>query len=512
MRRILFILICLLFVSNYAYSMPKKVWVNDLRTLFIQNKAIIMAVNPRTMGAEDKDGNEIIEFEKGEISGNFLNAIPRLKEFKNLGINTIHILPITPVGQRKAMGTAGSLYSLNGFDSINPQLDDKKNPASVYEEAKLFISEAHKLGIRVIVDLPSCGSYDLYLTNPQLFLTDENSNPIIPSDWKDVRVFKNKDENGNINQELYELHKKFIDMILDLNVDGIRADVATIKPYDFWANLIEYTRKQSPEFLFLAEACPLWKEKVCKQCDYTLYNKLLEAGFDGYYGTYVDYISFKTSKELKQDYDILNNYFKKTKEKKAVIAAFTTHDILSPLLTGGVGYASQIAWLSTILPANSYFVDGFQTLDKYIYSYSNKKAQKSYTDDEYYYVHRGKMDIFNFSRKPKGENNNFLYELSFAIRFKLFMNDLISMGDMKIHRTNNSEVYAFSRTYNNVSVVVILNKVSRPQKNVITIVKGIDNSEKIVPIRVETIPTIEKSKIKSSLKPYEIQVIVWDRN
>mgnify|MGYP003295646141 FL=1 len=31
----------------------------------------------------------------------------------------------------------------------------------------------------------------------------------------------------------------------------------------------------------------------------------------------------------------------------------------------------------------------------------------------------------------------------------------------------------------------------------------------IFPARIDTIPTIEKSKIKSDYKPYEIQVMVW---
>ena len=103
-----------------------------------------------------------IEVEKGDISGNFVNAIDRLDEIKSLGINTIHLLPITPVGKVKAIGTAGSLYAISDFTKLNPQLDDKSNNLSVFDEAKLFINECHKRNIRVIVDLPSCGAYDLF--------------------------------------------------------------------------------------------------------------------------------------------------------------------------------------------------------------------------------------------------------------------------------------------------------------------------------------------------------------
>lgn len=507
MKKLVITFLFLLFISQNAYA--SDVWVNDLRTLFLENKAVILEVNPRTMGAKDLNGNEIIEFNKKEESGNFVNAISRLDTIKRQGFNTLHILPITPVGSRKALGTAGSLYALNGFNSINPQLDDKKNKLTPYQEFRNFVKECHKRGIRVIVDLPSCGSYDLYLTNPQLFLLDENKNPIIPSDWEDVRVFKTKNEDGSLNQELLSLHKKFVDMLISLDVDGIRADVATLKPYEFWEELIKYTRKKTHNFLFLAEASNKWNEKVCKQCEFTPYDKLLEAGFDGYYGGYVEYQNFKSAKEIEDDIETLKSVIKKTKTQKAVISSFATHDILSPVLTGGKEYAAQILWLSVVLPVNPYYTDGFQSLDNYVYSYSNKKAQKSYTDDDYYYVHKGKLDIFNYSRRPKGKDVEFLHEFVIAQKMRLMLGDLPALGTFDLLKTSNENVWAFMREYNDIKVIVIFNRTNKLIKNVSTRVSKISSDELIFPARVFSIPTIQKSVIKSDLSPYEIQVYVW---
>ena len=56
-----------------------------------------------------------------------------------MGINTIHVLPITPVGKIKALGTAGSLYATSDFSSLNPQLACRKCTMSIEEQAKLFI-------------------------------------------------------------------------------------------------------------------------------------------------------------------------------------------------------------------------------------------------------------------------------------------------------------------------------------------------------------------------------------
>ena len=506
MKKNLFILFILLVFCAQSVNAA---WVNDLRELFLRNQAVILAVNPRTMGAKDANGNDIIDFDKNEESGNFVNAISRLDSIKKQGFNTLHILPVTPVGTRKALGTAGSLYAMNGFDSINPQLDSKKNKASAYQELRNFIAQCHKRGIRVILDLPSCGAYDLYLTNPQLFILDESGQPVVPSDWTDVRVFKTKNADGSLNRELMDYHKNFIDMVVSLNADGIRADVATIKPYEFWKELISYTRSKSPNFLFLAEASNKWNEKVCQQCEFTPYDKLLEAGFDGYYGGYVEYQNFKSSGDILNEVKEVQKISKKLKSQKAVIGSFATHDMLSPLLTGGRDYAAQILWLSIVLPVNPYFVDGFQSLDSYIYDYSNQKASKTFTDDDYYYVHKGKLDIFNFSRRPIGKDEDFFQEFIVAQKMRTMLEDLPYLADFKVLKTNNSDVWAFIREYNKLKVIIILNRVNKQQFNVITNVPKISSDEHIFTARFSTVPKIQKSKIKSGLQPYETQVLIW---
>ena len=103
------------------------VWVNDAKSLFLRNKAIILGINIRSFNAVDKNNNDIIEIEKGETPGYFTNAVSRLDELAALGINTIHVLPVTPAGKVKALGTAGSLYAMSDFSKLNSQLDDPDN-------------------------------------------------------------------------------------------------------------------------------------------------------------------------------------------------------------------------------------------------------------------------------------------------------------------------------------------------------------------------------------------------
>lgn len=133
---------CALIIAAAASGMVFAGENNDLRSLFLKNKANICGINLRTFNAKDINGNEIID--EGEAGGNFLNAIERLDEIQNLGINVLHVLPITPVGRLKALGTAGSVYAAEDFWSINPQLVDKNSNLSDIEQAKNLLMNAIK--------------------------------------------------------------------------------------------------------------------------------------------------------------------------------------------------------------------------------------------------------------------------------------------------------------------------------------------------------------------------------
>ena len=327
-------------------------WKNDLRTQFLNNKAVIMEINLRSFNADDVDGDGFIQEDIGEVRGNFINAIDRLDELKHLGINTLHILPITPTGKLKALGTAGSLYSASGFDSLNPDLKDKTSKLTIEEQAKKFIEEAHKRNIRVIVDIPACASYDLYLQKPDLFVSGASGEPIVPADWTDVRLLSTGTEE-KIDTNVYNLYKDFVKYMMNLGVDGIRADVAHCKTAAFWKELIDYSRQKDSEFLWLAESSESWHEAISPQGVFTPYNKLLEAGFDGYYGSFFNIKDWKNAKDLYKDVSLTLNETKKFKEKKSAIGAFTTHDEVSPILLKGPQMSDMIICLNATLPIDS---------------------------------------------------------------------------------------------------------------------------------------------------------------
>ena len=507
MIRVFILIGYFLFLSiSCVFSQETQNYKNDLRTLFLNNQAIIYEINLRTFNANDANNNDIIDFDnENERKGTFLNAISRLDELTQFNINTLHILPITKIGKIKSLGTAGSLYALSSFSELNPELSYSSDSETIKKEAKKFIEECHKRNIRVIIDLPSCGAYDYFLTNPNLFVKNHNLQSIIPLDWVDVRLFKTKDDNGKLFDDLYKEHIKFINLMLELNVDGIRADVAAIKPYLFWKNLIDYTRLKDSEFLFLAESSDSWKKPISDYAPYTNYFNLLKAGFDGYYGSFFNLKSFKNITQFEKLISFNKKLFKKFNNKKSVIGCFSTHDELSPILIGGKNFSILTMWLNATLNINPYFVDGIYGADNYIYKFSNKKLNYTFTDNDIAYVHEGKLDIFNFSRKPKNDDIDLINMFKKALDFRVKNQEIINNGRFSILKTSNKNVFAYQIEYNKQKIIVLFNNdYDKCFKNVFIYVNYNNSLKQITSLSNKTI--YSKNKIITDLQNAEIQV------
>ena len=423
-----------------------------------------------------------------------------------MGINTLHILPITPSGKLKALGTAGSLYAAADFKSLSNDLYDENSKLSLEEQAKLFIDEAHKRNIRIIVDIPACGSYDLFLQRPDLFVTTPSGEPVLPSDWTDVRLLATGTED-KIDVNVYSLYKDFIKYMINLGVDGIRADVAHSKTAIFWKELIDYSHQKDPEFMWLAESSESWHDSISEYSVFTSYDKLLNAGFDGYYGSFFNIKDWKNSTDLISQIQFTLNELKKFQNKKSVIGSFTTHDEVSPIIIKGQALSDMIIWLNATLPINSYFVDGFQSGDDYMYLMGNKIAPETNTDDEIYFAHRGKIDIFNYSRKPGGNNIYLKENFILGNDVKKSLLPILNNGIFTPIKTGNPQVFAYTVGNIEKKVLVYGNlNFGENEKAIIKIPKL--KNDKVIPLKVSQVPNIKNKKIQANLAPGEIVVII----
>ncbi len=475
-------------VSNYK---------NTLKTDFHNNNAKIMGIAIRTFNAKDENGNELID--ENEQSGTFLNAIDRLDEIKALGINTLHVLPPHPTGKKQAMGTAGSLYSPLDFLQLDPMLDDPNDPRSVKEECKEFINECHKRGIKVMFDLPSCASYEMFLNQPELMAIDEKGVAITPQGWNDIRMLQPFDDKTKrtLNPKVLQMHKDYIDMLIDLGVDGVRADVSRAKPTEFWDILIPYSRKKDPEFAWLAETYTYEDASPQLNMEKDRPEDALRAGFDAYYGQYHIFHEWTKASEL-IDYVVENlNMTKKLKPNKSLIGSFGTHDDISLMYRGGTKFTNLVSGLQSVLPmTNPYILDGYQSGDYYDYKYRDKLAATTFTDSNTYVAHAGKLDIFNLSRKPGGEHPELGEFFSKAMQMRDEHKDVITKGSfipLKKEGDVNDQIITFARHYKGKTLLVIANRDVNNRVTGIVKVPGLKKNQKLVNL----LPTIdEPSKFK----------------
>ena len=475
---------------------------NDLKNMLTHNKANIIAVIPRIMNAQDKDGNELIQGD--EKPGTFVNAVARLDEFSNLGFNTQHMLPIHPPGKTHAMGTAGSLYAPADFLLLDPELVDENPPkeawdriAELYEQktgrklekmdkndpevafaqCKYYIDECHKRGQAVMLDLPSCASVDYAKAHPEMMAIGADGKEKVPQGWQDIRMFKpfNDEQTRELNKDLLDLHKKYVDMCIELGFDGIRADVGRAKPVEFWNVIINYSRAKDPQFGWLAETYTHEDASPQLNMPYDRPQELLEVGFDSYYGQYHIYSDWLKAQDL---YDYVKENIEMNNqigEAKSLIGSFATHDDRSPMLYGGAPWVMFTTTLQSMLPqVNPYMTDGVQTGDYYIFPYDHALVSETLTDNNECTVHTGRMDIFNKSRKPGGQfpeissvvksafalRNNKYNEVA-AGKTKLKMTnaqDVITKGSFIILPTNNPEIVAFARHKDGKTLLFIGNR------------------------------------------------------
>lgn len=484
---------------------------NNLRSMIQNNESVMLAIAPRIFTAKDIDGDEKISLQKGEKPGTLLSAIERLDELKEDGFNTIHILPIHPPGFKNAMGTAGSLYSParfleeDGTLAIDPVLIEKDDPRTPSEQFKAFIDECHNRNIKVMLDIPSCASIAWFEAEPELMAFGRNGEDKTPQGWADIRMFEPWDDETKrtLNPKLLEMHKQYVDACIDLGIDGIRADVARAKPTEFWDILIPYSHEKDPEFAWLAETYTYECASPQVNMPYDRPEDLLRAGFDEYYGQYHIFHEWPTNKAF-TDYVILNlDMSHRLPAGRTCIGSFMTHDDTSSMTHGGENFCNLTTIIQSTIPmCNPYFVDGFQSGDYYDYQYSHKLDDETvtykpisaelinsdsvgelitdgYYDYQYspkdkaegivmapYYEmdhHDFKLDIFNLSRKPGGNNPDIGRVMRETLKMRKENKDLFADKNsvfVRLDKVNDvkDQIIAFARHNNGRTALVVANK------------------------------------------------------
>ena len=179
--------------------------------------------------------------------GTFAAAQKELPRLAEMGVDILWLMPIYPIGvEGRKMGPEdlGSYYAVRNYCDVNPEF-------GTLEDFDKFLAEAHKLGLRVVLDwVANHTSPDaVWVTGKPAdwYERDAEGNTTYTADWSDTANlnYENKDVWAGMQESLR--------FWMERGVDGFRCDMACEVPLEFWQETIAGLRADYPHMYWLAE-------------------------------------------------------------------------------------------------------------------------------------------------------------------------------------------------------------------------------------------------------------------
>jgi alpha-amylase len=170
----------------------------------------------------------------------FAKEMPRLRD---IGIDILWFMPITPISEAKRLGTLGSYYACSDYTTTNPEFGS-------VDDFKQLVGHAHELGFKVIIDwVANHTGWDHRWTtqHPEYYRKDAQGLFFDSHGWEDV-IDLNFD-NPQLRQAMIEAMSFWVK---ECAIDGFRCDMAMLVPLDFWKDA-RITLDQEKKLFWLAE-------------------------------------------------------------------------------------------------------------------------------------------------------------------------------------------------------------------------------------------------------------------
>jgi len=184
----------------------------------------------------------------------FAKELPRLKE---MGIEILWFMPITPISKEKRLGSLGSYYSCSDYTSTNPEFGS-------IADFKQLVKAAHDLGMKVLIDwVANHTGWDHHWTkeHPEFYRFNAEGNFFDANGWEDVIDLNYY--NSSLRTHMIEAMKFWV---TTCDIDGFRCDMAMLVPLDFWRRAREVL-DQEKKLFWLAE------------CEEILYHDVFDATY-----------------------------------------------------------------------------------------------------------------------------------------------------------------------------------------------------------------------------------------
>ncbi len=179
--------------------------------------------------------------------GNFAAFKKHLPRLKDMGVEVLWFMPLTPISLLNRKGSLGSYYACSSYTAINPEYGTK-------EEFLALVKEAHLMGFKVIIDWVANHTgcdHDWTINHPDFYKKNESGAFYDQHGWDDVIDLDYT--NSEMRIAMIEAMREWI---VNYDIDGFRCDMAMLTPVDFWMQARE-SLNQTKALFWLAELDPL---------------------------------------------------------------------------------------------------------------------------------------------------------------------------------------------------------------------------------------------------------------
>ncbi|HEX8313445.1 MAG TPA: alpha-amylase family glycosyl hydrolase, partial [Flavisolibacter sp.] len=175
----------------------------------------------------------------------FTDHLPRLKD---MGVETLWFMPITPISQLNRKGSMGSYYACSDYTSVALEFGS-------LEDFKTLVYQAHAMGMKVILDwVANHTGWDHWWTveHPDWYEKDEHTGDFKKASGMDD-IIELDFKNPALRKAMIEAMKFWV---TETDIDGFRCDLAFWVELDFWIEAKPELEKIKPLF-WLGEMDPL---------------------------------------------------------------------------------------------------------------------------------------------------------------------------------------------------------------------------------------------------------------
>jgi alpha-amylase len=171
----------------------------------------------------------------------FGKELPRLKD---MGIEVLWFMPVTPISVLQRQGSLGSYYACSDYTTTNPEF-------GTLDDFKALVKAAHTAGFKVMIDwVANHTGWDHRWTweHPDFYRRNHEGNFYDAHGWIDV-IDLNYD-NPAVHESMLDAMKFWVD---ECDIDGFRCDMAMLVPLSFWK--MARTRLDAIKKLFWLAEC-----------------------------------------------------------------------------------------------------------------------------------------------------------------------------------------------------------------------------------------------------------------